>query len=335
MQSVGYGDLAQSYQIGRRNGVLRRDATQLLNELTTGRTADPSAKLNGDFSALAGIERALSRHATYALVGVEAAGFAAAQQLSLGRAEAMLSGLGVSLLDAASVAGSSTEAAVLADAQHDFESYVSTLNTRYGGRSLFAGAAADGPATRPADELLADLRTAVAGATDAATAWTAIETWAMDAAGGFATTGYLGSDTPLEPIAIADDQKARLDTSAADPEMRRALAVFGATALVAEGLLAGAATERAGLLDTIGHAALSAEEGIIAKQADVGSVEAKIEQVRARRGAEETSLHLSREALIGVDPYETASKLEEVQSQLEILYTVTGRMAKLNLSSFI
>ncbi len=43
----------------------------------------------------------------------------------------------------------------------------------------------------------------------------------------------------------------------------------------------------------------------------------------------------ARLGLISVDPYETASKLQEAQTQLETLYSITARMSRLSLVNFL
>ncbi|MDG1170848.1 MAG: flagellin, partial [Sulfitobacter sp.] len=84
-----------------------------------------------------------------------------------------------------------------------------------------------------------------------------------------------------------------------------------------------------------GQALLIAGDDVIALRADVGFVEARIEKIGARNSAEATSLEYAKRALLEIDPYEAATKLEEAQFQLQSLYSVTVRMSQLSLVNFI
>ena len=59
------------------------------------------------------------------------------------------------------------------------------------------------------------------------------------------------------------------------------------------------------------------------------------EEASTRLSAERTSYEIARTGLLEADPYETASRLEDVQFQLEALYAVTARMARLSLTSYL
>ncbi len=80
---------------------------------------------------------------------------------------------------------------------------------------------------------------------------------------------------------------------------------------------------------------LIAQDDVIALRADVGFVESRIEKVAARNAAEVTGLEFAKVALLEIDPYEAATRLEEAQFQLQSLYTVTVRMSQLSLVNFL
>jgi len=70
-------------------------------------------------------------------------------------------------------------------------------------------------------------------------------------------------------------------------------------------------------------------------RADLGAAEARIGQAESRIAAETTALQIARNDLVSVDVFETAGELEQVQFQLETLYTLTARAARLNLVNFL
>ena len=67
----------------------------------------------------------------------------------------------------------------------------------------------------------------------------------------------------------------------------------------------------------------------------IGTVEAQIEVARSRNSAEETSLDILRSEIGSVDPYEAGTRLETIRSQLESLYLVTARVARLSLAEYL
>ena len=83
MTMLSIGDLAHSFLIRRQTAGLKADLTRLGTELTTGRKADLSQVLAGDYGPYAGIERALRAVAAFETANTEAAGMMAAAQLAL------------------------------------------------------------------------------------------------------------------------------------------------------------------------------------------------------------------------------------------------------------
>ena len=70
-------------------------------------------------------------------------------------------------------------------------------------------------------------------------------------------------------------------------------------------------------------------------RAEIGSAQAHIENASARNAAEKTALEISRNELVAVDPYETATRLEAVRNQLDTLYALTVRMSRLSLAEYM
>eukprot|EP01041_Mallomonas_annulata_P037918 gene37918-61315_t len=57
--------------------------------------------------------------------------------------------------------------------------------------------------------------------------------------------------------------------------------------------------------------------------ARLGTVQAQIESASVRNESEASALHLARAELVEADPYETALRLQEAESQLEKIFTIT------------
>ena len=63
--------------------------------------------------------------------------------------------------------------------------------------------------------------------------------------------------------------------------------------------------------------------------------EAQIDAAQARNANESFALQIARNDLVSADPYETASKLQETEAQLEMIYTITARMTRLSLLDYM
>ena len=92
------------------------------------------------------------------------------------------------------------------------------------------------------------------------------------------------------------------------------------------------AEELAGLA---GAGLLSGQNQLTGIRANLGFAESRIDQSIARIEAGVASLSIARRDLVSVDPFETATELENVQFQLESIYTLTARTSRLTLLNFL
>lgn len=89
------------------------------------------------------------------------------------------------------------------------------------------------------------------------------------------------------------------------------------------------------MLMSSGEDLLTSQGALTAVRADLGYAESRLDESKVRLSAERASFEMSRNELLGVDPYETATRLEAVQFQLESLYTVTARLSQLSLVRYL
>lgn len=330
------GDLARSFLLSGRNTALQTRAETLTRELSSGETADTSGRLKGDLAPLASIERGLTQLDSYRLTRGETATRAEAMQRALATVTERLEETGASLLQTNGEGASAMSATAGVPARGAFLQAASALNTEAGGRALFAGAATDGDALAPGEDMLAAIETAVAGASTAGDVVSAVEDWFRAPGGGFETSGYTGADTPAGPVQIGPQTRIEMSVTAADGDVRAALEGLAMGALLTdETLLAGAPGERAELARTAGERAIGASAGIAGLRGEIGSVESRADAAGAAIEAESDALARARDRLVGIDPYETATELQQVQSQIETLFTLTGRLAELDLAKFL
>lgn len=329
------GDLASTLQFRRLSAQLKTNMTRLGTEMTTGKKTDLGAAIAGDFGPYVGIERSLRAIAAYKTANIEAAGMLAATQLSLENVQGMNQKLSPALLTASSARDVTLLHATSEDARQKLSAVVATFNTSVAGRTLLGGAATDRPALAAGDDMMAEIKTAIAGETTAAGIKAIVDAWFDDAGGGFETMGYLGSDADMGPLLIADGETVDVDLRADAQVVRDTIKGYVLGGLIAEGALDGDVDEQAALIQFASETLLTADGDVTNARAELGAVEARVEDAQARNAAEEAAYELAKAEMISADPYETASELEAVYGQLETLYTVTARIAGLRFSDYM
>lgn len=327
------GDMAQSFLLRRQNVALKTELQRLSTELTTGRVADTVARVSGDLVPLAGIDAALARLKGYGSVATEAALFSGGMQTALAVIDDLSSDLSANLISASNSSLSSRIDAAGQDAAQRFETAVSALNTKFGDRSLFAGVQTTGAATVDAATMLQALDAAVVGATSAADVEAAVTAW-FEAPGGFAAQAYTGGP-PLAPMSIAPAEEALIDVTASDPALRATLKGLAMAAMLNRGVLTGQTDARRDLAQRAGVSLLQSQTDRAYLAARLGNVESQIGSAIARNSAETSSLQIARSDIVAADPFETASRLQETQTQLEKIYTITARMTRLSLMDYL
>ncbi|MGI1662072.1 flagellin [Palleronia sp. KMU-117] len=334
MSYLSIGDLAQALQQRQDNLRLRSDLARLSAELSTGRTADPTAAVSGDFGALGSIEASMARLSAYSLAGREAAMTAEGTQAALEVVQTNMTELAGPLLLTLGGEAPSLVDATAADARVRFSAVVAALNARVADRSLFAGAATDRLALADAEAMLDALMPAVAAETTAAGVEAVVRAW-FDPGGDFDSAGYLGSAQPAAAVPLADGNAVDQPVTAADPVLRRTLAAFAMAAVLDRGALAGRPADRADLATRAGEALLNAETGLVELRARTGTREEQIDQAMARAQSGLAALELARTEMLAADPFETATRLKAAEAQLEALYTLTARLSRLSLTEYL
>lgn len=334
MALISLGDMAQSFLLRNQNARLRADLLRQGQELSTGRIQNVGKRVGGDFSPLAGIERSLTRIAAFEVTSNEAGILTETMQTALSAISDIATSLAPGLLLAKQAGVPAHVDALGSDAHSRFETALSRLNTRAGDRSVFAGTATDRPAVADAGTILTALQTATAGATTADQVAQAVSDWFDDPAG-FAAVGYLGSAQDLSPVLVAEGAKVSVGARADAPEIAGTLKGLAMAALLDGGVLAGDTGARAALAARAGERILAAQTDWTGLQARIGVAQERIGEAQTRNAAESSSLQAARADLLKADPYDTATALQETQTQLETLYSITARITRLSLKDYL
>lgn len=328
------GDLAQGYSLRSRNAELQTDLQRLSLELSSGQTSDVRGALAGNYSFLTDVDRKLSLMEGYGIATSEAQSFAAQTQAQLGGFNDLSAQLSSALISAGTSISGAPSNEISREAKNVFDSMVSALNGTFAGRSLFSGNATDRPAIVDSETLLNNLRTAITGASTPTDIFDAAKVW-FDDPTGFTATSYLGSPDKLSPFSLSPDDKVQLDVRATDPAFRANLLTAAVAALSDDPGFALSSSDQRQLFMMAGQEALVSRDAITGLQAQIGFAENRIESIKVRNTAESSSLTIARNTLLEADPFKTATQLEEVQFQLQSLYSVTVRMSQLSLINYL
>lgn len=335
MSMLSIGDLAQSFLLRRQNLALKEQMNSLTLELASGRKSDVSRAVSGDFSYLSDIERSIHVLEGYSFAITEAAGFTQTMQDAFERVQDLTSELGSRLMSSSASNIASVLAVTSGTARQDMGTLIAALNTDLAGRSLFAGAATDTSPLASADIILDELKLAVAGETTISGFLGKIDDWFSTPGGGFETTAYQGSAAGLAPFQLSENDSVQFSMKADSTEIRNLLRSAAIGALSTDETLGFSTSLQFQLQQEAGESLLSAQDGLTKIRADLGYVQERIDEAQARNATASSSLEQARTDLLAADPYETATRLENTQFQLESLYTLTVRISHMTLMDYM
>ena len=334
MPIVSLGDGLQQFVSMRNGGAIKTELAKLSESLSTGQVTDLVAELDGDTTSFSGIDYSIQQLDGYLFASDETAQTLSTIQTVLGQVDSIRSETRAQLLLLNNGTGGIQVEVTANAARNAFEALVSTLNTNFANRSLLSGVAVDTPPLAAAEDMLADMLTSLAGAMTAADVASALDTWFDDPAGGFANMGYLGDTGQPMERRISENQRFEINARADDQAIKDVLKA-AAKAAVANDIVALTDGEKMALLQDAGEGLFASSAGLNGVQARIGFVEASVERLSIEMQAQKTALEISKSDLVKADPFDTASKLQGMQLQLETHYTVTARLSQLSLLDFI
>lgn len=332
MSSYGFPTYLQYSRLSSSVADIKARTDLARTELVTGRIADMKSALGVNVGDAQLLRKAIDDIESTQSSISRALGRTQTAQIALNRASDTVVELSANLLSAV---GQNDENAIgigATQARLQLEGAISAFNSRFEGRSLFAGDAVSSPALADADVLLNDVRTIFAGATDQASLNAALDAYFDDPAGGFMTNVYTGGAGDAPRTEIADGELLNYSARADEQPVRdllRNLAVF----VVAHEETAFA--DRSAVLAQTGEGLASAVNGITEIRSRIGAAEERMTSTQARLETEFAALSATYNERTAVDPYEAATRLQQLESQLEASYVVTSRITQLTLANFL
>lgn len=335
MSFVSVGDMMGSFRLQHRSLEIREKLDELGFELASGQKEDVAKSVSGDLRPLSSLKRVLTLNEVFKQNAHEASLMASGLQDTLNILE-LVATQSVQIVLAAKV--SESEAQITAsskDASQKLEMVMGALNVKIAGRSIFAGQDSDGPAMAASETLLSMLDAALSGASTATAGLAAIDSFFDDPGGGFETSIFLGSAQTFGEQKLSETESVAFVPTALDENIRNTIKGLATAALLSRGFLEDAGAERSELLTASGEKLLAAAGGIVELQADIGRAQERIEMSQSQNSAQRSALQIALAAITTADPYETATKFQAVEGQLEALYTVTAKLSNLSLTGFL
>lgn len=329
------GDLASSMILSRSTAQAKLSMQKLSSELTTGLKSDLRDTLRGDFASLSSWEKVLSSSEIREKTLAEAMARAQAKQAAL----ETISDQNIGLTNDISLATTSRQlpamTAVSASAKDALAHMVSALNVTSGGQTLFGGAQTNGAALENSDAIYAAAKTAVIGAITANDVIDGLQIWMDDALGGYDAVAYMGSTETGAPVRLSASQTTQISGRADDPEIKAVVQNLLLAALTSDDDLALAPDAQRLLLERSSNGLRNSEGAITMLRASVGDAEAGIANAKARTSSAIAMTQQLRLAALEADPYETATKFQQAEMQLEKIYTLTARTARMSLLEYL
>lgn len=334
MTSLGMPDLLANTQFRTRASRLSRQLAQAGEELTTLRRTDISQAAGGDMRKLYLMESGAASQSAFSGAAQRAAARAEATLNAVEQVRNASESLGVDLV-AAVERGDSASALRYADtARNAFGAAVRAINTRYAGRSLFAGADVGDAALADPSTILSDAFAAVAGAPDTATMRSQLRDWFMGAGSGYETDAYQG-DADTTRMQVNENEYALFDVNALDPSFRQTLYGLALAIGVSEGQVPVDPGDTDQELQNAAQAMIGAQPGLVDISAHFGGIAEMA--TTASSDADETRVQLEMRLndIIGIDPYEAASRLSGIEGALESALTVQSLTRNLRFVRFL
>jgi len=332
---TGTSNLASQMQMARANGQTRQALNTAGQEVASGKKANLVKATGGDFGPLFALERNLAQLELRAGSIRDASAKAAATQLNMANIQETLAGYGVDLLAATDLQSQPQAFGIASSARGALDRMVSSLNAQYGGQSLFAGAGVDGAAVIDAETMYNDITALTALAADSTAAIAAVDDYFFNPAGGFMTSGFIGSSLDAPGAEIAEGEVANYALRADDSGIRSALRNVALAAVAANGDHGGSSQDSMNMLREAALGAVSGNDALISLRQGLGFIEQQIDSAAARNTAEASAFEINRNAILAADPYEAATRFQALEGQMEAIYLMTSRLSTMRLQNYL
>ncbi|MEO0912132.1 MAG: flagellin [Pseudomonadota bacterium] len=335
MPSFPLSDLSMSLALQRQSRDIREALNDAGFEMTTGLRADIIAATEGNVEQVFAIDRSLTLLGQQSLGLAQAENRASTVQVALGIAQDAGGEIGLNLS-----AGVSRGDLVAADqfagsAAQALDATIGALNSTFGGRYLFSGAAEGQRPLASGATILADVQALINAAPDSATALTDVDAYFDTPGGAFETTIYGGATEDAPAVLTPDGDRIEFMVRADAQPLRDLIKGLAVAASFDSTTFAGLAPDQTAVYQSASRTIENARQDIVEMRAELGIAEQNIAKTQAYIETQTSALEIARNEVAGVDQYEAATRFAALENQLQAAYTVTARISNLNLTNFL
>lgn len=333
MSMVSLGDMAQTFMLRGQITRIKGGINRTTEELASGQKADVAQSLGGDTTQLAALMRSKSLVESFQTSASDHAVVAANMQSIVGQMLELGEELASPLMTAAQSVSSEVFSTVGYDARARLVSAVNGLNTSIGGRYIMAGTATATPPLPRGEDFLTEVQSVVSGAATPQEVVSRLSDW-FNGAIGYSDSVYGGGDGS-NPVPVSRTDRVALAVTANDPDVRRSLHGLAVAAVLDDPSLSLTLNQRQSLAKLAIEELDAGNAAAVNVAARIGSVEQQIESAQTRNSAESLIFESRIAKDLEADPYSLATELEALQTNLEMVYSITARLSRLHLSDYL
>jgi flagellar hook-associated protein 3 FlgL len=334
MTVTTFGDAARQSILSRNTTRLKGDIARLTQEMSTGLVSDPARHLQGQITTLARLEGAIIRAEAARPAAMQINVQLEGQYAALESVESLIMSASETALRPELLMTDDRLPPVAAQMGQALEHVVGLLNTQAGGRSLFAGVATDQAALAPARQMLTQIAALVPNGASPADIDQIVADW-FGPGGGFEQGSYLGGPSVASSIELDNGLILAAAPTATDAPIRAVLAGLAKGALMENSMVALPPQSQRAVLMGLGDTLRSSAEGLRGVMEKTGQAQARTESALSRLQAAQVSAEIARTNLIGADPYESATALQDSIGRLEQIFALTARLSRMSLSNYL
>lgn len=335
MRVSGGTELSRLAMLQRQTAETRANLNRASTEAVTGVKTSRYEASGGNLSRLISVERALARNTNYSDIIAQTTTKVDLVQQTLDKAAKTAGDIALGMQQAAELGNQKTAMMQARLARDAFVGTVNDLNAEVNGQTLFSGTGADKAALADPEAMLTAISAAVSGATTSAGAVAAVDAYFAKPGGAFYTNGYLGTTEDVAPADVGDGKRIDYGTRADDDRIVSLLRSYALGAVIADGALPGNSTEQMAALKEAGSRILTAKEGILDFQSEVGITQERLENAKAERTAESGVLKTAQADMLRSDQEAQSTYFSELETQLKAIYTVTAKLTSLSFLDYM
>lgn len=334
MSKVSIGDLSQNFKSIRQGFTIKSDLANLSSSLSSGRVTDIPKELNGQTARLNGLNYSREQLDVLQDISKETMLMLDSIQSVLVRVDDKRAEL-MSRLFTINDSSSQDQVALTSQAARQaLDDMVSALNTKVGGRALFSGRDVNEVPLIPASQIVSEIVAAIGTDQSIANMERAIEDWFTGASSGATATVYRGDTSGFMKRRISPDKEITIELTANSEKISETLKQTVRSAVLLD-LTEMTPSDKISTIKSSSVSLFNASADLANTQAMIGSLQEAVTTAQVEMKARDVSFEIAVNDLIAADPFETASRLQSAQLQLEKHYTVVARMSQLSLLRFI